>query len=252
MYLLAERHALIQGRLEEDGRVLADNLAGEFLVSEDTIRRDLRLLAAKGVCRRVYGGAVAITSADSPLGQRQNEDRERKAALAIAARSIPEPGSLVFIDAGSTNQALARALPRDRRLTVATNSPAVAAALLDLPVFMVGGQLDQHTGACLGASALESLSNLRPDVSFIGVCGIDSTGGTSAFSAEDAAFKRRLVAQSSSVAVMATNEKLGSPAPFGIAGRESVSFLVVEHDCPDHQLEGFGEARAHVVRAGKP
>ncbi len=252
MFLLAERHALIRQRLDGDGRVLAGTLARELLVSEDTIRRDLRLLAAEGACRRVYGGAVALAAADSPIDRRQREGLERKAALATAGAVIPDAGSLVFIDAGSTNLALAQALPRDRGLSVATNAPSIAAVLYDMPVFLVGGQLDQHTGACLGASALECLSNLRPDVSFIGVCGTDLEGATTAFSAEDAAFKRRLVAQSDSIVAMLTNEKFGAPAPYRITGTRALDVLVVERDCPPEALVPFKQARARVVRAGKP
>ena len=251
MFLLVERQALIRSRLDEEGRVLAGTLARELLVSEDTIRRDLRLLAAEGACKRVYGGAVALLPAGSSLDQRRSEERERKAVLAAAAATIPEPGNLVFIDAGSTNLALAEALPRDKGLTVATNAPAVAAALQDLPVFMIGGQLDQHTGACLGASALESLANLRPDICFVGVCGTDAGGSMTAYSAEDAAFKRRLVAQSRTVVVMLTNEKLGEPASYGISGPETVDVVVVERNCSSQALTVFRHGRTRIVRAGK-
>ncbi|RVO99285.1 DeoR/GlpR transcriptional regulator, partial [Sinorhizobium meliloti] len=54
--LLRERKSLIQERLRTEGRVLAVDLAREFGVSEDTIRRDLREMAAAGLCERVYGG----------------------------------------------------------------------------------------------------------------------------------------------------------------------------------------------------
>ncbi len=83
--LLRERKTLIQERLKADGRVLAADLAAEFRVSEDTIRRDLREMAAAGLCERVYGGALPLAPSALSLSQRVAMAPERKAALARAS-----------------------------------------------------------------------------------------------------------------------------------------------------------------------
>src|SRR5690606_26714764 len=110
--LLRQRQTLIQDRLRQSGRVLAADLAQEFSVSEDTIRRDLRELAAAGLCARVYGGALSVTPGGT-FARRMGEAPERKAALALAALAFIKPGATVFFDAGSTNMAIARSLPDD-------------------------------------------------------------------------------------------------------------------------------------------
>lgn len=51
--LPADRQKHILDRLSKDGQVNASLLATEFSTSEDTIRRDLRNLAAQGLCQRV-------------------------------------------------------------------------------------------------------------------------------------------------------------------------------------------------------
>jgi len=61
--LTAERHALLLDRLHADGRIVAKTIAAELGVSEDTVRRDLRDLAAAGLCQRVYGGALPASGA---------------------------------------------------------------------------------------------------------------------------------------------------------------------------------------------
>src|SRR5580698_3583999 len=126
--LIAERQQQILERLGRDGRVLAAGLAEAFGASEDTIRRDLRDLAGRGLCRRVYGGALPVSPASSSAQIRAGEATDRKAALGRALAALVVPDSFVFIDAGSTNLAAARAFSEDLRVTVATHDPAIAVA----------------------------------------------------------------------------------------------------------------------------
>src|SRR3984957_15767629 len=93
--LAAERQQQILERLGRDGRVLAAALAEVFSTSEDTIRRDLRDLAGRGLCRRVYGGALPVSPASRPAQVRAGEAADRKAALGVALAALVVPNSLV-------------------------------------------------------------------------------------------------------------------------------------------------------------
>src|ERR1700734_1345039 len=97
-----ERRELIAERLAQGQAVSAGVLAKEFGVSPDAIRRDLRMLAAEGRCRRVYGGALPTSPASSPMAVRAGEAIERKLALANAAVGLIRPGEFLFLDSGST------------------------------------------------------------------------------------------------------------------------------------------------------
>lgn len=96
--------------LREASRSARPPLADEFAVSPDAIRRDLRMLAAEGRCRRIYGGALPVSPASSPMAVRAGEAIERKLALAKAAIGLIRPGEFLFLDNGSTDLALARRL----------------------------------------------------------------------------------------------------------------------------------------------
>src|SRR5579864_5764614 len=61
--LAAERRDLLISRLRRDGKLIARDLAVELGLSDDSVRRDLRELAAAGLCQRVYGGALPISPA---------------------------------------------------------------------------------------------------------------------------------------------------------------------------------------------
>ncbi len=249
--LLDERHRVIRRRLAAEGRVLATELARDLGASEDTIRRDLRELASLGECRRVYGGALLISPASGTLAERQTQGIDRKAALAQEAVKLIAPGQVAFLDAGSTNLAIARALPNDANMTVVTNAPTIALALLDkvgIEVILVGGLMDVRAGAALGAQAVRDVSGMAPDICFVGACAVDARHGVRAFGFEDAVFKRALV-ERSCIVVAATNDKLGTSAPFEVMPATDIDHMIVEHDAPTEQLKNFEEIGVRVHRA---
>ncbi|WP_283148912.1 DeoR/GlpR family DNA-binding transcription regulator [Silvimonas soli] len=248
-----DRHQFIRERLQRDGRVLASELAVEFGLSEDSVRRDLREMAAAGECQRVYGGAIAMSSNGRPIGERSREHVDRKVRLAQSAVRLIQGGQLVFLDASTTNLAVAQVLPEDIGLTIATNSPAIAAALVgreDLRVILIGGTLDHHVGGTLGTAALLDIQQMRPDICFLGICSIDALAGVGASQAEDAAFKRQLVAISGAIVAVVTNEKLGTGAPFTIAPLAEITHLVVEADAEPTHLQHLAEAGTSLTDAG--
>lgn len=252
--LTRERQAAIASRLTRDGKVLAGELASDFAVSEDTIRRDLREMASAGLCERVYGGALARPSAPvpPPLHERAQIAAPRKNALAAAAARYLVDGATVFIDAGSANLALAARLPVDRRLRIVTHSPAVALAVpprAQHPVTLIGGRYDAETGACLGAEALAEVERLRPDLLVLGACGLDAVAGVTAFDPEDAAIKRHLSRSSAAIMVLATAEKLGTAAPFFVVGVEAVGRIVTEAAAEGPAFDALGKTGAEIVLA---
>lgn len=140
--LTEERLDAIRQLLSQHGKVLANDLAAQFGVSDDTIRRDLRELARLGHCRRVYGGALLPAPDTGTLAVRTSDQADVKARLARATAALVRDGQTLYIDASSTNLAIAKALSKDLRLTVVTNAPAIAMALSDNP---------KHTVVVLGA-----------------------------------------------------------------------------------------------------
>jgi DeoR/GlpR family transcriptional regulator of sugar metabolism len=254
-FLLRERQSVISERLRTKGRVLAAQLAAEFGVSEDTVRRDLREMAAAGLCERVYGGALPVSPAGGSLRQRMAVAVGRKELLARAAVSEIPAGSTVFFDAGSTNLAIAGALPADLSITAATNAPVIAAALIDKPavdVILIGGMVDRQTGGALGAKALRDMESLSPDLCVLGACGVDIEAGITTFGFEDAEFKRFATAKSRKVLVAATSEKFGTAAPHSVLPLAHCECLVVEHDADPAMLARFGERGCRTVVAERP
>jgi DeoR/GlpR family transcriptional regulator of sugar metabolism len=251
--LPADRIQLIRERLRKEGRVVAAELALQFGVSEDSVRRDLRELAAEGVCQRVYGGAIAMSPTPHNIAYRSEVNVERKDQLARAAARLVHAGQLVFLDASTTNLAIARHLPQGIGLTVATNSPSIAVALIertDIEVLLIGGRMDHVVGGTLGVGALQELQQMHPDLCFLGVCSVDPEVGVCSGGAEDSAFKRALVSGCGAIITAVTNEKLGTAAPYFVARLAEISHLVVEADADRGQLDRIRTAGVEIVLAG--
>ncbi|MFM0736840.1 DeoR/GlpR family DNA-binding transcription regulator [Paraburkholderia xenovorans] len=247
-----ERQQYIRSLLASKGKVFAADLSAKFSVSEHTIRRDLSDLAKAGACRRVYGGAVAIPPNDGNLQHRMEREPERKDALAVAAISLLNDNQCVFLDTGSTNLSIARAIPADLKLTVVTNSPVIASALLEkdnVTLIALGGQVDKTIGGTVGVLAVEAIQRLSFDLAFLGACAIDAQEGLTVFSLEDASFKRAVVTRSGTAAIAVINEKLLSVATHNVTSIDSISTIIVEADAPKKQIRAFTDLGVQVLVA---
>jgi DeoR/GlpR family transcriptional regulator of sugar metabolism len=231
--LTVERRQVILGRLERDGKVVASELVNALGVSEDTVRRDLRELAAAGLVQRVHGGALPPAPAAATFVQRLEIAPEAKAHLAAAALPLLEGASVLLLDGGTTALELARRLPHDRDCTVLTNAPPVAVALAAHPraeVVLIGGRLLKDSQVAVGAPAVEALRQVRADVCVLGICSLHPELGVTATDHEEAHVKRAMVAASAEVLALATADKLQTAAPWLVAPLSDVTHLVTDGD----------------------
>ena len=247
-----ERQRIILQRLAEDGRVLAAELARDFGASEDTIRRDLRELAGTGRCRRVYGGALPVSVASTTLLERGAQSPVRKAALAWAAVSLVRAGDVLLIDAGSTNEAIARVLPERQGITVITNAPSIATTLAGregIDILLLGGRFDHRSGGTKGAHVIDEIRRVRAALCFVGTCGISSGEGISASDRDEAEVKEAMVQSCASTAAVVTSDKLETRAAFLVAPVTSLTHLVVEANTLDSLLTPYRAAGVTVHSA---
>jgi DeoR/GlpR family transcriptional regulator of sugar metabolism len=246
--LTTHRKQAILAALKRDGQVVAKTLSESFGVSEDTLRRDLRELAAEGLLQRVHGGALPASAAVGDFVQRQDIASAAKLAIATRAAAMILPGQVVILDGGTTCVQLARCLPPTLAITVVTHSPSIAVELASHPlveVLLIGGRLFKHSMVAVGASAVEAMAHIRADVYFMGVTGVHPTEGLSTGDLEEAYVKRALAARAAEVVVLASTEKLGAASPYVIADIDTVSSIVVDRCAPDairRQLRARGVA----------
>lgn len=229
--LVAERREMLLRRLHADGKLVARELASELGISEDSIRRDLRDLAAVGLCQRVYGGAVPVSAALADYRARKTVEPESKQRVAKRAVALIRPGDRVILDGGTTTLAVARSLPPDLAATVVTHSPTIAAALVDHPtveILLLGGRIYKHSAVACGAATVEAAQAITADLFLLGVTGVHPDHGLTTGDPEEAAMKRALAARAADTYVLASAEKLGAVSPYKVLDLHAVSGIVTD------------------------
>jgi DeoR/GlpR family transcriptional regulator of sugar metabolism len=179
---------------------------------------------------------------------------KEKRALALAALTLVSEASTVFLDSGSSNLALAREMPPDRSLTIATNSIAIASALLEgksFKVIVLGGEIDREAGAAIGLSAIREAERLSFDLCFLGACAVSLSLGIGAFQMADAEFKRTLIARSDRTAALVTMDKVETRAPFQVAELAVLDHVVLESGTSKEIISAFSGAGLKVI-VGQP
>lgn len=214
MYAEERQRAFLE-RARAQGRVDVAQLAAEFSVTTETVRRDLTVLERHGLLRRVHGGAIPVERLgfEPALSTRDivmtaEKDRIAKASLA----EIPPEGA-ILLDAGSTTARLAEQLPSDRELTVVTNSLTIAMTLSTRPnltLMVIGGRLRSRTLAAVDAWALQSLRDTFVDVAFMATNGISVERGLTTPDTAEALVKRAAIASARRTVLLADHTKVGN------------------------------------------
>lgn len=243
-----QRQALIYQILQENGRVICSELASRLGVSEHTIRRDLHELCKDGVCKKVYGGAVISLPVSEDIAVRKNINKAKKSSIAQRCARLVKSGSCIFIDSGSTNLAMAEALPAELALTVVTNSPEIAAVLLKKPLFdviILGGQVQRSSGGCVGTSAISQLQGILFDQGYIGGCAMAPESGLTGFDYADCEFKKAVIKQCNETIVALTADKIPAVARYIVTESNNIDVIVVEENISKEYGTAF---EAHDIR----
>ena len=196
----AFRHRDILEIARKEGKVTVEGLAQHFGVTLQTIRRDLSDLADEGRLERVHGGAM-LPSSTSNIGyeQRQTLNAKAKAAMARAcAQRIPNNISL-FLNIGTSTEAVARELRNHRNLLVVTNNMNVANILAETQeceVVVTGGNLRRADGGLVGKLATETILQFKFDLAIIGCSALDRDGDLLDFDIQEVSVSQAILQQS--------------------------------------------------------
>jgi DeoR/GlpR family transcriptional regulator of sugar metabolism len=247
--LAAERRDLLVGRLRRDGKLIARDLAAELGVSEESVRRDLRELAAAGLCQRVYGGALPTSPiVGTSLAQRSGIAPESKRRVGARAAYLIAPGSTAILDGDTTGLAVAEALRPDLAATIITWSPVVAAALIDHPtvkVFMLGGWVQRRGGA----ATAEAASTITADLYLMAPVGIHEKAGLTTDDPDEAAEQRMLISRAADTYVLGSLDKIGTATPYTITGPSDVAGIVTDAPSYHPTIHQLSQQGVNIIQA---
>ncbi|WP_461173147.1 DeoR/GlpR family DNA-binding transcription regulator [Arthrobacter sp. Z1-9] len=251
-----ERHRAIAEMLRRRHEVTVDELTVACDASGATIRRDLEVLAANGVLRRVHGGARSLIGrGETPgYGQRELEDQDTKKRIAAAVANLLRDREHVWLDSGSTATEVARALA-GRELTVMPMSlrslnvlaGEEAAAGTRPALLLPGGSLVPGELSFRGPLAESNIRSLRFDTAVVTPCAVDLKDGLLAHDLDDAAVKRAGVESASRVVVAASAAKWEAVARALVGGLDRVDIMVTNKQFSPEEQRRLDDNSVEVV-----
>ena len=200
-----------------DGRVSVEGLAAHFGVTLQTVRRDLNQLADQGKLQRIHGGGL-LPSTVANIGYEDRQDLNEAAKATSArrcAQDIPNGGSL-FLNIGTTTEAVARALLAHRDIMVLTNNLNVANILVDNPsceIIVVGGLLRRADGGLVGTITTQAIQQFKFDLAVISCSALDEDGDMLDFDIQEVGVSQTILKQARRSFLVADHSKFRRRAP---------------------------------------
>jgi DeoR family glycerol-3-phosphate regulon repressor len=219
------------------GSVSVEALAEQFKVTLQTVRRDMKLLAAAGLLARFHGGASAPRSTTENTAYQQRAQQHRAAKLAIAravARAVPDDCSLI-LNIGTTTEAVARELRQRKGLRVITNNLNVAAILSDHPdceLIVAGGTVRVRDRGIVGEATVDFVSQFKVDIAIIGISGIEADGSLRDFDYREVTVSRAIIEHARQVWLVADQSKFNRPAMVELGRLEQIDRLFTDAEPP--------------------
>lgn len=231
----------------QQGKVTVEGLAEHFGVTVQTIRRDLSELSDSGKLERVHGGAI-LPSGVTNIGYEDRRSLNRDAKTAIAtqcARAIPSDVS-VFLNIGTSTEAVARELLHHRNLMVVTNNMNVANILVgnpDCQVIVAGGALRRTDGGLVGNLTTRTIEQFKFDFAVIGCSALDEEGDLLDFDIQEVGVSQTIIRQARKTFLVSDHSKFQRTAPARITSLARIDTFFTDHPLPGPlaiRCEGWG------------
>ncbi|MCU1716458.1 DeoR family transcriptional regulator [Pseudomonas sp. 5P_3.1_Bac2] len=228
---LPPRQQQILELVHERGYVSIEEMAQLFVLTPQTIRRDINQLAELNLLRRYHGGAAYDSSIENTAyATRADQMRDEKQQIAEAvAKLIPDHASL-FINIGTTTEAIARELLNHQGLKIITNNLHVAAQLsskADFEVLLAGGTV-RSDGGVVGQAAADFIQQFKVDYALVGISGIDEDGSLLDFDYQEVRVSQAIIANARQVILAADSSKFGRNAMVRLGSLSLIDCLVTD------------------------
>ena len=248
--LKEERQHYIVQKLIEENKVSSIELSVALAVSEDTIRRDLNELADKGLLKKVYGGAISKSLLQLNFTERSDKAVEEKIIMADKVIPLLKNRQLILLDGGTTNLQLARLLPENLYLTIATNSIPIAFELLhhsSIEVLLLGGKVLKSEQVSIGVQVADNLDHLQPDICLLGICSIHASKGFTVPDSDLAVVKRKMINNSAHTIALSTLDKLDKVDHYKVCDLNCIDTLITPVSPYDERVKLYSTAGMNIL-----
>lgn len=255
---MEERHRELSELIRQNGKITVAEIRQRYGISDESARRDLRLLEQQGVCKRTHGGALSLRQvglrppADRDFDRMPVFDNYREIARAAAAR-IRE-NDTVYLTDGSFGHIMVSFLPEHIPYTLVVNSVDIAKRLRQfeqVEVYLAGGRM-RRSGTLADSLAAEFVSRLHFDLCFLTGAGLTAGFGLSNSTGEMAAFQRAVIQNSRRRCLLLPSAKLGADAFVKVCDARELDSVVTDWDCAEDQIAALEELGVEVTVVEQP
>ena len=233
---LSPRHTEIVNLAKQNGRVTVDDLAVRFGVTPQTIRKDLNDLCSQRHLTRIHGRALYPSGIENLEYEARLKiaAEEKRAIGAAAAELIPDNASL-FINIGTTTEAVSEALLDHSGLMVITNNINVDNRMRIYPsieVVIAGGVVRGTDGGIVGEAAVDFIRQFKVDYAVIGTSAIDEDGALLDFDYREVKVSRAIMDCARQSILVSDRMKFERTAPVRIGHLSQLDYFVTDAPLP--------------------
>lgn len=249
--LINERQKQILDITTAKKNVSVEELAKLVYASEATIRRDLSNLELHGLIRRIWGGASVIDNSSGEMSSyfRQQSNTQEKRRMANACVEFLQNDASYFFDSSSTVEYIIPHLKKIKGGVAITNGLYSANSLSAIPnikSLVIGGEIQTATGAAIGASTIEQLSQYYCDVCFFSCHGLSLNGPTEG-SVEQQKTKALMVKNSKLRVCLVDHTKFGKTFFVKTCTFDDIDVLITDQKPNDEFLSIFEKSNVRLI-----
>lgn len=249
-----ERRNRIMSLLNDSKSILVQSAAEAFGVTEETIRRDLKVLEAQGLLVRTHGGAVLSDNSKTEvsLEVRQAINIPGKDAIAKKASELINDGDTIILDASTSSLFLARHIKYKKGLTVITNAEKIVLELSgceDMTIISTGGILRNKSLSYVGRIAENSLNNYYADKLFMSCKGFSAETGLTDSNEQESDIRKLMMKCSKKVIFLCDNTKFDKVGYVTTARLEDINIMITDTALPGKWSQSIAEAGIDIITA---
>lgn len=255
---IEERHQEISEKIKTNGKITVAEITALYGISDESARRDLRILEQKGVCKRTHGGAIALQQVSVRPPFDRNFDKmpvfDNYREISRAAAAMIRENDTVYLTGGSFGHIMVSYLPKELHYTVVVNSVDIGKALRsfdNVEVYITGGKMRQ-SGSLVDSLANEFVSRIHFDLCFITGAGLTADFGLSNGTDETAAFQRTVMRNSRKKVLLIPGAKVGVDSFIKVCDVSAFDSVITDWDCVEDQIAAIEEKDVCVTVVEEP
>lgn len=237
--------------ISEKGVAKVTELSELLGVTSMTIRRDLESLERNGIIKRTHGGAIAANRrVEEPLFyQKMRYHTKEKDAIAKIVTSLINDNDTIFLNSGTTTLRLFTCIKAEN-VKIVTNNATFPTLNLpsNLEIISTGGIFRKESFTYIGDGALQSISQVYANKSFLGVDGFDVEFGITTPVQPEAQVNRAMIEHTQGpIYIVADSSKLGKISRFFVAPIHVVYALITDKGITEEQKTSYEKANIKVI-----